>query len=71
MSFEEIWYELSPYLYVLGGVLALFNDNMLAMVCGLMLMSAAATIIRMRWVHRHPAAPTKRGYAGAQTRIRA
>ena len=54
MSIEELWYEASPYIYVLLGVAVLFGSNeTLGLASGGLLLLAAGTILRLRWLHRH------------------
>ena len=53
MSLEDIWYESSPYIYLLAGIVALvWSEGRLATMSALLLLIAAATILRLRWVHR-------------------
>ena len=53
MSIEEIWYESSPYVYALAGLTVLAGaDGALAKMSGGLLLIAAGTILRLRWVHR-------------------
>jgi hypothetical protein len=53
MSIEDVWYESSPYLYLLAGLAALaWSEGTMATVSALLLLLAAATILRLRWVHR-------------------
>lgn len=53
MDIEQLWYEFSPYVYSVAGAVALFNSySGLAIFSGVLLLGAAATILRMRWVHR-------------------
>jgi NhaP-type Na+/H+ or K+/H+ antiporter len=53
MDIETIWYEISPYVYTLGGVLALANSaERIGQVSGVLLLVAAITVIRLRWVNR-------------------
>ena len=64
MSIEDIWYESSPFVYLLAGIVALvWSEGTLATVSALLLLLAAGTILRLRWVHR-------RGRAAARTRTR-
>jgi hypothetical protein len=54
MSLERVWYETSPVVYALGGVTVLLGaSDTLARVSGALLVLAAATILRMRWVYRN------------------
>ena len=53
MDIEQVWYEFSPYVYSVAGALALFNAHSgVAVFSGVLLMTAALTILRLRWVHR-------------------
>ena len=53
MDIETTWYELSPYLYAIAGVASALNVKSGLSICsGVLLLAAAATIIRMRWVYR-------------------
>jgi hypothetical protein len=53
MDLETLWYEVSPYVYTLSGVLALAAaDARMGQWSGALLLAAALTIIRLRWVHR-------------------
>jgi NhaP-type Na+/H+ or K+/H+ antiporter len=54
MSIEELWYEASPYIYILLGITVLFGSNeTLGLASGGLLLVAAGTILRLRWLHRH------------------
>jgi len=54
MSLERVWYETSPIVYALGGVTVLLGaSDTLARVSGALLVLAAATILRLRWVYRN------------------
>jgi len=60
MSIEELWYESSPYLYVFIGVLVLIGSpGGLGKASGGLLLVAAGTILRLRWVHRHERAAAR------------
>ncbi len=54
MDLEQVWYELSPYVYGIGGVYAFFQDppSSLLRISGVLLVAAALTILRMRWRYR-------------------
>jgi hypothetical protein len=53
MDLETLWYEVSPYVYTLSGVLALLAvDVRVGQWSGALLLGAALTIIRLRWVNR-------------------
>jgi len=56
-SLEEIWYETSPYVCALLGVVVLFSaESTLATFSGALLLLAAGTIVRLRWKHRRQGA---------------
>ena len=53
MNIEATWYEYSPYVYVAGGFVSIANyGSYVAIASGVMLLAAAGTILRMRWVYR-------------------
>lgn len=53
MKIEAIWYEYSPYLYAVGGVVSVSNfRSYISIISGVMLLIASATILRMRWIYR-------------------
>lgn len=53
MDLESIWYEVSPYVYTLSGLAAFASaDVQIGQVSGALLLGAALTIIRLRWVSR-------------------
>jgi hypothetical protein len=53
MSIGDVWYETSPYFYAsLGAVVMLGSYGTLATSSGGLLVIAAMTILRMRWVYR-------------------
>ncbi|MFZ9676959.1 MAG: hypothetical protein ACO3BH_01265 [Quisquiliibacterium sp.] len=53
MKLEQIWYESSPFIYGLIGLAALLKgDSLLAYASGALLLTAAGTIIRLRWSAR-------------------
>lgn len=53
MDLEIVWYEAFPYLYGVGGLVALlYPGSPLLKVSGALLIVAAVTIIRLRWVYR-------------------
>ena len=54
MDLETLWYELSPYLYSACGVVSLSysSDSTLLKGSGILLIIAALTIVRLRWVYR-------------------
>ena len=53
MNIEATWYENSPYVYVVGGVVSISNyGSTIAIASGVLLLGAALTILRMRWRYR-------------------
>ncbi len=60
MSLEDIWYESSPYVYLIAGIVVLASaEGSLAIASALLLLIASATILRLRWVHRRGRAATR------------
>ena len=53
MKIEATWYECSPYLYAIVGLVSISNyDSYISIVSGLLLLAASGTILRMRWIYR-------------------
>ena len=53
MDLETLWYEISPYVYTISGVIALAAaDARMGQLSGALLLAAALTIIRLRWINR-------------------
>lgn len=52
MDFEAIWYESAPFIYAIAGIASLMSDSRLAVVSGVLLLTASSTILRLRWVYR-------------------
>lgn len=53
MDIETCWYEFSPYLYIVAGLLAIyFSTALIGGLAGALLIVAALTILRLRWLHR-------------------
>lgn len=53
MKIEAIWYEYSPFVYAVAGILSVSNyGSYISVMSGILLVAAAATILRMRWVYR-------------------
>jgi hypothetical protein len=54
MDLEQIWYEVFPYLYGIGGFVAIFlpGGSGLLRTSGVLLIAASITILRLRWVYR-------------------
>lgn len=56
MDLETAWYEISPYVYAVAGAVSIFNvSSALSVFSGVLLLGAAATIVRMRWRSRRKA----------------
>ena len=54
MSFERLWYETSPYVYGLLGIVVMLGfEETLGRLSGALLVVAAGTILWLRWVNRH------------------
>jgi hypothetical protein len=53
MDIETCWYEFSPYIYIVIGVLSIFyaTTHVGRLSAGLLII-AALTIVRMRWTYR-------------------
>ena len=50
---NTVWYECSPYCYILVAILAMFNSaSVVAILCSLVLLLAAVKIVHMRWKYR-------------------
>ena len=54
MDIESLWYEAFPFLYGIAGVVALLIEpvSTLLRISGTLLVVAAITILRLRWVYR-------------------
>jgi hypothetical protein len=53
MDLETFWYEFSPYIYLVAGAISIFFSRALVgSIAGGLLIVAALTILRLRWVHR-------------------
>lgn len=53
MDIEAIWYEYSPFVYTAAGIFSISNyGSLVSVVSGILLIAAALTIFRMRWVYR-------------------
>jgi uncharacterized membrane protein YphA (DoxX/SURF4 family) len=51
---EKFWYEVSPYIYVVLGLLVIVGRfSLVATVFGALLLTAAAIILRLRWAYRN------------------
>ena len=53
MDLETLWYEFSPYVYAVAGVVSILNlKSGLSITSGILLLGASATILRLRWINR-------------------
>lgn len=53
MDIEATWYEASPYVYAAAGLGSLTNyHSYIALISGVVLLIASATILKMRWTYR-------------------
>ncbi len=54
MDLETVWYDAFPYLYGIGGVVAILirPGSLLLKISGALLIVAALTILRLRWIYR-------------------
>lgn len=59
-ALEPFWYEVSPYVYSIGGALTLAQvSSGLGMISGALLLASAVIVLRLRWSHRN-ARPAKK-----------
>ena len=64
MSLESLWYETSPYLYLVVGLAsALFSNSALGLVFSALLVAASVTIFRLRRIYRSPERQAYRRYS--------
>lgn len=62
MNLEKTWYEASPYLYGVIGIIALIlADSKIAYICAAMLLSSALTIVTLRQHYRKAERESVRG----------
>jgi hypothetical protein len=53
MDIETCWYEFSPYIYLVAGCISIFcSSTLVGNLAGTLLVVAALTILRLRWIHR-------------------
>jgi hypothetical protein len=53
MDLETVWYEFSPYLYALAGLLVIDQIGTLFGVClGMALLAGSVLVLGLRWLHR-------------------
>jgi hypothetical protein len=53
MDLETVWYEVSPYVYTISGLCVVaMAEAAMGRYSGALLLAAAVTIIRLRWVNR-------------------
>ena len=64
MSLEALWYEVSPYMYLVVGLSsAMFSNSDLGLVFSALLLTAAFIIVRLRRTYRSPARVESRMYS--------
>ena len=64
MSLEALWYEISPYLYLVGGLASLlFSNSVPGLVFSALLVAASVTIFRLRRAYRNPERQAHRKYS--------
>lgn len=64
MNVEALWYETSPYVYLVVGLAAvLFSRSALGLAFSAVLIATAATIFCLRRVYRSPARQALRKYS--------
>jgi len=64
MSFEALWYEVSPYVYfVVGLASASFSNSDVGLIFSALLLTASFTIVRLRRIYRSPDKVEFRKYA--------
>ena len=64
MSLESLWYETSPYFYLVVGLAsALFSNSALGLVFSALLVAASVTIFRLRRIYRSPESQAYRKYS--------
>ena len=55
MRLAALWYEISPYVYfVVGLVSSLFSNSDVGLVFSALLLAASFAIVRLRRIHRSP-----------------
>ena len=64
MRLESLWYEMSPYLYLVVGLLsALISNSASGFVFSALLVGASVTIFRLRRNYRSPESQAYRKYS--------
>ncbi len=64
MNLEPLWYESSPFVYlVLGLAAVLFSHSALGLAFSAVLIATAITIFSLRLAYRSPASEMRRKYA--------
>ena len=64
MRLEALWYEVSPYVYVVVGLAsAAFSNSDFGLLCSALLLSASFTILRWRRLYRSPDRLESRKYS--------
>ncbi|MDO9103855.1 MAG: hypothetical protein Q7U57_02715 [Methylovulum sp.] len=60
---ESLWYEVSPYIYGISGIITILSasktGNFIGVLSGILLLTAGATVVGMRFSYRgHHNIPT-------------
>lgn len=64
MKIEAIWYEVSPYAYLVVGLASvLFSSSTLGFAFSATLVATAVTVFCLRAVYRSPASEKRRKYS--------
>ena len=64
MSIEALWYEVSPYVYLVVGLAsASFSNSDFGLVSSALLLAASFTIVRRRRIYRSPDRVESRKYS--------
>lgn len=64
MRLEATWYEISPYVYLVVGLIAvLFSTSELGLISCALLLTASLITLRLRRIYRSPAKQALRKYS--------
>jgi hypothetical protein len=66
MNVKVLWYEASPYVYVVVSLASLlFSSSGIGLMFSALLLTASLSILRMRRIYRSPGARKHRKYSRA------
>ena len=69
MSLEALWYQVSPYVYcVVGLMAAVFSNSDFGFIFSAILLSASLAIFRLRRIYRRPERVEMRKYSRTKQR---